>query len=358
MENAKDIFINTIKDGQNINSLFLIKDMTRAETKNGKPYLMLTLVDRTGEIEGRVWENAERFESLCRPGSIVFVSAQSQTFRNNMQLKVSTIEAVEEKSADPGLFLPSAGEDIEIMFTDLRRLAKSVQDSSLKKLLLDFLDADDFAIPFKKAPAAKKMHHAYIGGLLEHTLSVARLADMVSNHYPAIDRSLLIAGAILHDIGKIDEYSFDSYPFDFTDQGRLVGHMVLGIEIIRGRIAQQKDFPAELGDRLYHLVLSHHGQHEFGSPVVPMMIEAFVLHFLDDLDAKMNNMMRLRDQMTEPGHQWTDFQRHLGRFLFIPGAHDDDVINGIGETAEAKTARKAKELTDSRQRNLFGQNAD
>lgn len=299
----------------------MVKEMNRSETRNGMPYLALTLVDRSGEISGRLWENADQLIDECQPGTLVLLGGQAQAYKGTLQLKISKISAVSrnngDQAVDMGLFIPSTTREASEMAEEILGLARSVQDRHLQKLLLRFFKPGNFFERFQRAPAAKIMHHAYLGGLLEHTISVARLADMLSAFYPAIDRSLLVAGALLHDIGKTEEFSFDSYPFNYTDKGRLVGHLVLGTEMVLAEIEKINDFPADLSIRLQHMILSHHGQFEFGSPCLPMMLEAFVLNFLDDLDAKVNFFGRLEEGLSGPGYQWTDYQRMLERFLFI-----------------------------------------
>jgi 3'-5' exoribonuclease len=232
------------------------------------------------------------------------------------------------------------------MAKELVKLAGSVENPFLKELLLSLFGERKLMAAMKKAPAAKAMHHAYVGGLLEHTLAVARLADSICTLYPSLDRSLLLAGALLHDLGKLKEFSFDSFPFEYSDRGRLVGHMVLGIEMIQEKINGISGFPEELGDRLKHLILSHHGRHEFGSPSLPMMQEAFALNFLDDLDAKINYLDRLAGQVKGEGYQWTEFQRNLERFLFVKGHRGDD--------GPASLDQGQANGVDPRQRTLFG----
>jgi len=319
MQPEKGIFVKEISDGQLVEGLFMIREASRAETRTGAPYLMLKVMDSSGEMAGRVWEDAERLLPLCEPGRVVRLTGQAQAYKGVMQLKVNRIAPVDTAGVDLSLFLPATGGDIDLMGKDLLKLVKSVTDPHLRELLKGFFHDRQFFEAFRQAPAAKRLHHACIGGLLEHTLAVARLADAIAPLYPAIDRSLLMAGALLHDIGKVKEFSFEIHPFDYTDSGRLMGHLVLGVEMIQERLNRLGDFPAELAVRLKHLVLSHHGRHEFGSPALPMMTEAFVLHYLDDLDAKMNHLDRLAGEMREPGYQWSDFQRTLERFIFVKG---------------------------------------
>jgi len=342
----KTVFANLIKEGQTVEDFFLVKDMGRAETRSGKPYLMVTLMDRTGEIAGRIWENADAFLETCEPGNLIQVSGQAQTYRGVLQLKIDNVLQANKDEADIGLFLQASKKSIEKMAQELIALAKSIQDPLYRKLLLTFFKKSLFFAEFQQAPAAKSMHHAYLGGLLEHTLSVSQLADLLAGFYPALDRDLLLSGALLHDIGKTRELAFSSFPFDYTDRGRLVGHLVIGTEMVQDMINTIPDFPEGHATRLQHLILSHHGRYEFGSPSLPMISEAFVLNFLDDLDAKLNFMGRLEEQASEPGYQWTDFQRTLERFLYVKGRpHAESAQEGQDDADSAQP--------NSRQQNLF-----
>ncbi len=314
------IAVNDIEDGQQISEeIFLLKELSRAETRAGKPYLTLKLMDKTGEITGRIWDDADRWEKKCTPGGLVSIYAKAQSYKGNLQLIISAVDSIAMEETDLSDFIPSTSCDIDEMAEELSRLAKSVSNPFIKKLLLKFVNDASFFEAFKKAPAAKSMHHAYLGGLLEHTLHVCRLANMVSGLYPSIDRSLLLAGAMLHDIGKVEELTATSGLFDYSDQGRLMGHMILGVEMVQERIKKIKDFPEDLSVRIKHLILSHHGRHDFGAPTLPMLHEAFVLNFLDDLDAKINYVERLSDKAPEDGYQWSEYQRNLERFLFLTG---------------------------------------
>ncbi len=350
MAAEKKLFINQLREGQAVEDIFLVGAMSRAETRAGKPYLMLTLMDRTGEIEARLWENADVYREACAPGSLVQVSGQAQSYRNVLQLRVNSVAPVQRESVAGELFLQGSAKDISRMATEITGLARSTKDPFCRKLLLALFDDPAFFSEFTRAPAAKSMHHAYLGGLLEHTLAVAELADRVAALYPTLDRDLLLTGALLHDIGKTRELAFDAYPFEYTDRGRLSGHLILGVEMMRDAVRDIDSFPEDLAGRLEHLILSHHGRYEFGSPTLPMISEAFVLNFLDDLDAKLNYLGRLEQQAPDPGYQWTDFQRTLERFLFVrgrPGAEPEGPATAGGE--------KASEDSDlhSKQQNLF-----
>ena len=351
MATEKKIFANQIQEGQSIDDLFMVKEMSRAETRSGKPYLIMSLMDRSGEIAGRLWENADALIGLCGPGNLLQVTAQSQAYRGNLQLKIDSVHQVDKDEVDFTLFLQASKKNIEDMARELQSLATNIQDPFFNKLLHSFFGDNAFFKKFQRAPAAKFMHHAYLGGLLEHTLAVSQLAAMIAGSYPSLDMDLLVTGALLHDIGKTEEFSYDTYPFDYTNKGRLMGHLVLGAEMIQEKVNTLPGFPEELSTRLQHLVLSHHGRYEFGSPCLPMVSEAFVLNFLDDLDAKLNFMGRLEEQAPEPGYQWSDFQRTLERFLFVNGRPHTEA-GGPLATSDQQDAEDSSTL-NSKQQQLF-----
>jgi 3'-5' exoribonuclease len=346
---SNTIAINTIQDGQQVEGIFLLKEMIRAETKAGKPFLTLKIMDKTGELTGRIWDDADRWEQECAPGQAVAISGRTQSYKGNLQLIISEVRRLGAGEVDLAQFIPSTSGNIEEMTTELEGMARSVADAAIRKLLLKFFHDADFLEKFKRAPAAKSMHHAYLGGLLEHTLHVARLADKVAELYPSINRSLLMAGAILHDVGKVEELSVTASLFDYSDQGRLMGHMVIGVEMVQDKISRIKDFPADMAMKIKHLILSHHGRYEFGAPTLPMLHEAFVLNFLDDLDAKINYVERLSAQVPEDQYQWSEYQRNLERFLFLSGH------SAQGREEEAMPAKKKKTAAepDVRQPSLF-----
>jgi 3'-5' exoribonuclease len=350
MKAEKKLFVNQLREGQAVEETFLVSAMSRAETRAGKPYLMLTLMDRTGEIEARLWENADAYQEACGPGSLVRVSGQAQAYRGVLQLRVDSVAPLEGESAAGELFLQGSAKDVSRMAEEIISLARGIKEPFCRKLLLTLFDDPVFFTEFTRGPAAKSMHHAYLGGLLEHTLAVAHLADKVAALYPALDRDLLLTGALLHDIGKTRELAFDAYPFEYTDRGRLAGHLVLGVEMIKDATRKIDSFPEDLAGRLEHLVLSHHGRYEFGSPTLPMISEAFVLNFLDDLDVKLNYLVRLEEQATDPGYQWTDYQRTLERFLFVrgrPQAEPESPTTGGEQDAEDESDLQSK------QQNMF-----
>ena len=228
-------------------------------------------------------------QKICVAGVVVQTQqAWCSPIVIHLQLRIDGISPVPQDEIDLGHFYPASPRNIQKMADEVQALVQSVSNPFLKKLLNHFFKKSDRWSSFQEAPAAKGIHHAYIGGLLEHSLSVAKVADFLAKHYEGVDRSLLLAGALLHDIGKLEELKMESGLVEYTVRGRLKGHLVIGSEMVAAVAGKIRDFPEELLEQLQHLILSHHGRHEFGSPAVPMTVEAFILSFLDDLDAKMN----------------------------------------------------------------------
>ena len=314
----KTQFIEQLKEGERLDDVFLVKTARLAETRAGKPYLVLEVADRSGEIGGPIWEQAEEFQGLCQVGSFVHLNGQVQSYRDKLQLKIDGVRAVDRNEVDLADFVLVCDQDRGVLARELQALAATVKNPFLKKLLQNFFRKEPMWQRFQDAPAAKGIHHAYVGGLLEHSLSVARIADILAVHYSGVDRSLLLAGALLHDIGKVDELAMDVALIDYTAQGRLKGHLVMGSEMVAEAAAHIRDFPPELLTQLQHLILSHHGRQEFGSPTVPMTIEAFLLSFIDDLDAKMNGLKRFMDRDRQEG-DWTEFNRLFDRYFLKSG---------------------------------------
>ena len=315
----KKQFVKDLQDRQQVQDLFLVCRYSLAETKTGKPYLALTLTDKSGEIEARMWDNAEQFAVNIEEGSFVETRGVVQDFQGVLQMKLLHLSPIPPSIISLQDFLPASKRAVEEMILELQERIATTADPALKKLLQHLFQGETLKL-FSQAPAAKKMHHAYIGGLIEHTLSMAHMAEAAARHYPLLNYDLLMAGVLLHDLAKIEEFDFSSPSFSYTDRGRLVGHLVLGVEMVRRAAAEIIDIPASLLDQLSHLILSHHGQLEFGSPVLPMTPEAMLLHHIDDMDAKMNYLSALQEQVRGTDWEWTPFQRPLQRFLFLPGS--------------------------------------
>lgn len=323
---GKVLFVADLKEGDRIDELFLVKSAKIGETRAGKPYLVVTVMDRSGEISGPIWDNVEALQAVCVPGEVVRLTGMIQSYREKPQLRLDSVQQTDE-AIDRQLFFPSSVRNHDEMVGELQILVRSVTDPFLKKLLNHFFKKSDWWDKFQDAPAAKGIHHAYVGGLLEHSLSVARIADFLSVHYEGVDRSLLITGALLHDIGKLQELTMEGGVVDYTVQGRLKGHLVIGSEMVAKAAEKINDFPEDLLAQLQHLILSHHGRQEFGSPAVPMTVEAFLLSFLDDMDAKMNITEQLRRKMNGAEMSWTDYQRALERYLYLGGLHKKDAVS-------------------------------
>ncbi len=316
---GKKTFVDQLKQGERVDELFLVKSARLSETKAGKPYLILVVMDRSGEVSGPIWDNALQVQKLCEPGEIIKVAGLVQSYRDSLQLKIDSVLSVAKSMVELGDYFPVSPKNRQEMADELQVLICTVKNPCLKKLLNYFFNTSDWWLKFQEAPAAKGIHHAYIGGLLEHSLSVAQLCHFMAKHYEGVDNSLLLTGALLHDIGKLEELRSKNGVVDYTVAGRLKGHLVIGSEMISEAAGQIKAFPKELLEQLQHLILSHHGRQEFGSPTVPMTVEAFVLSFVDDLDAKMNLTEQLRRKMNSEEMSWTDYQRTLERYLYLGG---------------------------------------
>ncbi|TFG93759.1 MAG: HD domain-containing protein [Syntrophobacterales bacterium] len=312
--NTKNIYVKDIRAGDRVSDLFLVTEKNMAISQKGNPYLNLKLRDKTGEVDGRVWDRAAEMNGIFQTGDIIQIQSQAVSFKNMIQLSISKISVVNDPTVTAADYLPSSVSDIPEMFETLMKIINTIQNKHLKALLDLIFGDEKTADSFRKAPAAKGFHHAYIGGLLEHTLSVTQLLDPVTRHYPQVNRDLTITGGILHDIGKIHELSFDG-TMDYTDEGRLVGHIVLAVEFVDTKIAVIKNFPKQLALELRHILLSHHGVLEFGSPKRPKTMEALIVNFIDDLDAKTNAFSGF---MNAPGNEsdWTPYHRLLERFIY------------------------------------------
>ena len=325
----KSVFIEHLQEGSRFDEIFLVRTAKLGETKAGKPYLLLTLADKTGELAGPVWEDAARLAEICQPGEFVRVAGSVQSYNGKPQLRIENITAVIKTEVDLDGFVAVTPKNREKLAEDLQALIRSVSEPSLRKLLQHFFKKDGISERVPSAPAAKGIHHAYLGGLLEHIVSMAQVADALSAHYEGVDRSLLIAGALLHDIGKVEELAMnpESGLIDYTDAGRLKGHLAIGSEMVGRAAAKIADFPNHLLVQLQHCILSHHGRQEFGSPVVPMTVEAFLLSAIDDLDAKMNLFEQLRRKVKHENMEWSEYQRSLERFLYLNRLPGDDRDN-------------------------------
>ncbi len=323
-------FIAEIQPSQEVAAPFVVAEKQLRVARNGTPFLTLKLVDKTGEIVGRVWEKAEEAsEAVCTKG-VVFIRGRSEKYRDEIQIQIQQISPVDLSQIDPADFLPVCSVSEEILLDKLKKIVSHLKSRPLRQLM-KLIMADRLLMDrFKRAPAAKAMHHAYLGGLLEHSVAVAALTVKICDQYPDLDRDLLVVGAILHDIGKVDEFAYDLC-IDYSDAGRLLGHMVLGLQILDEKVRSLKDFPSEVAIMLQHLILSHHGETSLGAVKLPMTREAFVLHFADDLDAKMNSLTRILAEVREADAAWTAYQPLFQRFFFrgLPPSGEDSILTSM-----------------------------
>lgn len=305
-------FVNEIAEQQRVDGVFLATRKTLLTTRTGAPYLSVTLSDRTGELEGRVWDEAERIDQSFERGAYVRVQGLASAYNGKLQLKVDELRPVPAESVDPGDFLPSTRYDVELMWNELRAMIDAIGDEYVRQLLQAFLDDPEIGPRLRRAPAAKNVHHPFVGGLLEHTLSVMQLAHRIADHYPRADRDLLVAGAFLHDLGKTREFDLEG-GIDYSTEGRLVGHLIFTSQWIHQKASRIEGFPRELEMHLVHLVAAHHGELEKGSPKVPQTLEAMIVHALDELDSRVQAWTMIMDR--DRNEEWTDFQRLYDRFL-------------------------------------------
>lgn len=311
----KKSFIKDIKAGDAIDDIFVLSDKRLAQKRDGNNYLNIVLADKTGTIKGVVWDNVDNITAHVQSGDFVHAAGTISEYKESLQFVVKEMKACPIERLDPSDFIPVTQRDIDKMYDRLLKITAAMETGYLRELFEVFWADTEFVQKFKQAPAAKFMHHAYIGGLLEHTLSMALLADRIAGHYSGVDRELLLAGAILHDIGKIKEYEYTS-KIDYTDPGRLISHIIMGIEMINEKIRGVKDFPAEKALLLKHMVVSHHGSREFGSPEPPKTIEAVLLNYIDEIDSKVNG---IRDFVAseDQSEAWTSYHRVLERHFYI-----------------------------------------
>ena len=312
----KDFYIADCSRFENkvITSSFVVAAKQVKPKKTGEPYLALTLADRTGQIEAKMWDNVAEAIDAFEQDDYIRVKGLINRYKNHFQLTIHKLRKMGEAEVDFADYLPKTSQDVEQLWQVIADFVASFQNPHLRALVQAFMADPQIAAGYKNAPAAKTLHHAYIGGLLEHVVSLFRSCDLMCRNYPQIDRDLLLTGAFLHDIGKIHELSYHR-SFSYTTRGQLLGHMIIELEMLQAKIAQLPGFPSELKVLLEHLIISHHGEYEFGSPKLPMFPEALMLHYLDDLDSKMESMRAHFEREASLEGAWTGYNPSLGRPL-------------------------------------------
>jgi 3'-5' exoribonuclease len=308
----KSPFVRELKPDEIATAVFLVSTKEVRQKRTGEPYLSLVLSDRTGEIDCKMWDNvAEIIETFDRD-DFVKVKGLMQLYNNRPQFTVHKLRRLADSEVDPRDFFPASLQDPETMWAELRAIVSAIGSVHIRGLLNAFLDDPDIAARYRVAPAAKTIHHAFRSGLLEHVLSLLKLAKLVGGHYGSIDVDLLTAGIVLHDVGKIYELSYDR-GFGYSAEGQLLGHIAIAIRMIADKLRGLPDFPVALRNVIEHMVLSHHGQLEFGSPKIPIFPEALLLHYLDDMDSKMECMRVQLDRDPQAEGYFSAYSPSLGR---------------------------------------------
>jgi 3'-5' exoribonuclease len=307
----KSPYVKELEANRNFTASFLVRSKEIREKKTGEPYLSLALCDRTGEIEAKMWDNVGEVVDTFERDDFVKVKGLIQVYHNRPQLTIHKMRRLEDSEVDFADYFPASARDAEQMWRELRAIVSAVPDPHLLGLLNAVLDDPEIARRYRKAPAAKQIHHAWLGGLLEHVLSLCQLCRYAAEHY-GVDLSLLLAGAVLHDVGKIYELSYDR-SFAYTTEGQLLGHMVMGLRIVNDKLRDLPDFPPRLRTLVEHMIVSHHGKYEFGSPKLPQFPEALLLHYLDDMDSKMECMRSLVEQDRQVDGHFTGYNVSLER---------------------------------------------
>lgn len=316
MPEAPRIDIADMTGVEAVDQVFLLANIEVRQKKNGEPFLNLELSDRSGRMQSKVWDNAEIVQRKIRIGDYVRVRGQVKIYNKRLDMTIVSIIAVDDKTVDKAAFVPRTKKDPVELAAAWREIVNAMKNDWLRRLLRTFSEDEAWFAKFCESPAAVRLHHACVGGLLEHVVTMARVALAIAPFYPAIDKDLLVTGIFLHDVGKVRELSSDRV-FAYTDEGRLVGHIAIGSQMLEEVAAGIEGFPEELRLRLQHMILAHHGLLEYGSPVKPMTLEAVALHYLDNLDAKIFAFGKAVEESTVgEGERWTEYNKMFDGYLW------------------------------------------
>jgi 3'-5' exoribonuclease len=312
----KDFYIGDCARHENkiITSTFVVVAKQIKPKKTGEPYLALTLGDRSGQLEAKMWDNVEEVLDAFDQDDFLKIKGLVNKYKQRFQLTIHKLRKLGDSEIEFDDYLPKTTKNIDELWQTLANFVATFQNPHLKALVQAFMADPEIAAAYRNAPAAKTLHHAYIGGLLDHVVSLFRSCDLMCKNYPTINRDLLLTGAFLHDIGKIHELTYNR-SFSYTTKGQLLGHMIIELEMLQAKLALQPDFPGDLKTLVEHLIISHHGQYDFGSPKLPMFPEALMLHYLDDLDSKMEAMRAQFERESSLDGPWTSYNSSLGRPL-------------------------------------------
>src|SRR3954464_860221 len=340
----KDFFLSDCARFENkvIVSSFVVTTKQVKPKKSGEPYLALILADRCGQIEAKMWDNVEDAIDSFEQEDFLKIKGLVNKYKNRFQLTIHKLRKLGDSEVDFADYLPKTTKNVDELWRALEEFVSSIRDPHLKTLVQAFMADPEIAAAYRNAPAAKTLHHAYIGGLLDHVVSLFRSCDLLARNYPQINRDLLLTGAFLHDIGKIHELTYNR-SFSYTTRGQLLGHMVIELEMLQAKLAQLPDFPPDLKTLVEHLIISHHGQYDFGSPKLPMFPEALMLHYLDDLDSKMESMRAHFEREIDVESPWTAYNSSLAR----PLLNTKKFLAGKKPAAEAAEKPKAAAAASS-----------
>ncbi len=312
----KETYVGDLKPGSSVTTTFLIQTMERKTARNGSAYLDLKLQDSSGTVKAKLWD-CDSSNLLFEADDVVRVSGGVEVYQGTLQLSLRKIVKCRDAEIALADYLPHGAQDPEKLFAGLLDRIQRMPPGPLQTLLFKIFNDPEVARKYKLAPAAMSYHHAFLGGLIEHVSSLVQLGDRVCDQYPFLDRPLVLAGLLLHDLGKIEELNF-SRGFTYSTRGQLVGHISMGVEMVREKVRLIPDFPPELWDRLEHIILSHHGKLEFGSPKEPMFMEALAVNYMDDLDSKLEAMREQYETDKDRPGDFTARNRPLGRELLKP----------------------------------------
>lgn len=306
--------VSELTPNQLVTGVFLVQHKETRQKKTGEPYLSMTLADRTGDVDAKMWDNVADVIDTFERDSFVRIKGMVQLFQNRPQLTIYRMQTVAEKEIDIADFIPASKRDRDEMFAELKSGIAAMTNPHLKALLEALFADEAVALAYRTAPAAKSIHHGWIGGLVEHVLSVCQLAKVTAAHYPDIDFDLLLTGVILHDIGKVYELTY-ARSLGYSNAGQLIGHITIGIRMVEEAARKVPGFPPQLLDLVEHMILSHHGQLDFGSPKVPMFLEAMLLHLIDNMDSKMEAMRAHIAKDQQATGVWTGYSAPLERII-------------------------------------------
>jgi 3'-5' exoribonuclease len=314
LKSMKSPAVRELKPDEIANAVFLVQSKEIRQKRTGEPYLSLNLSDRTGDIEARMWDNVAEVMDTFERDDFIKVRGQLQIYNTRPQFIVHKLRRMPDAEVDFADFFPASSRDPEQMWAELRAIVTGIPDAHLRALLDAFLDDPEIARRYRIAPAAKSIHHAFRAGLLEHVLSLCGLAGPISAHYGTVDWSLMVAGIVLHDIGKIYELTYER-GFSYSTEGQLIGHISIAMRMLSDKLRAFPDFPNDLRNLLEHMILSHHGKLEFGSPKVPLFPEALLLHYLDDMDSKMECMRAMAEKGAQAEGLFTAWSSSLERVV-------------------------------------------